>query len=218
MGRGRGGNRGGRPIYGAKALGGGVALKDGSFNYVEASRKEYDKAIASGKYSEKDSIFYENGGYVLSENGRVKKPVSSWTWNKKTGKKELSLNYEEKAARFLAHMGYKIRLDKDSSTIDGKGISDGRVSGVKMDIKTITNVGKYTLEKRLQKTGYQNGRMAVVVNNSPNLSDKYIKQQIEYYKDHLNKIGQKVKFLMVVKVSNRRPKKNPIRVYDIWEK
>ena len=62
------------------------------------------------------------------------------------------------ASKILAQNGYKVYLDSEKSTHKYEKRRDGRLNNDAMDIKTINNIGKYTLKSALESAASQKSK------------------------------------------------------------
>lgn len=165
MGRGNGGNRGGRPKYGA--------MREESSGVRFRNLKEFSLALSRPEYDPRRSYYSESGGFVLTQ-------IEHNTPDEKVNKELL-------AARHLADYGYRVYLDEERSYIEGQKAPDGRINRRIMDVKTINKIGRYTVKSSLSEASGQGAEVAVLMENTRGLSVRYIKDQIELYKAHRHK-------------------------------
>ena len=174
MGRNSGGIRGGskKRLY--------------EINKIISQRIEFNALINSGEYDIKRSYFdAKSGGFVVTHNEHNKI-------------KDKNKDKSDIASKILAQNGYKVYLDSEKSTHNYEKRRDGRLNNDAMDIKTINNIGKYTLKSALESAASQKSKLCIVFENTKKMEDNYIIHQIELYRKYLRDKDSKVEQLIVV--------------------
>lgn len=172
----------------AKASG-GTRNYSNNKKVLTTRRSEYDGLIASGFYDAERSYFDKSGGFVAvnKEHNMVQDP------NK---------DKENEAIINLARKGYKIYLDSEVATIEFQPHNDGRVYKLAMDIKTINTAGKNTIKKRIEDAATQNAEVVILYQNTPQMSKKYVFEQIYGENGFINKSPvravEKISWIIVV--------------------
>lgn len=130
----------------------------------ENRRSEFQKELASGKYSDrkKDSYFDENsGGYYLIEKSTRKHP-----------------KVEMEVAEFLAKKGYKVTL------IDESGTSikvDGKIFQVTYEQRTPKGDTYKNFNNALEHAKKKGAESAIIYMKNSNHTRKSVEEGIKYY-------------------------------------
>ena len=140
--------------------------------------------MASGDYDPDKSYFDKSGGFYV--------------WHK-DHKANQDSEAERFAARSLAEHGYKVYLDKEKSNKNKLSTKDGRIYNSPMDIKKITNDGKYTIKSKLEKSTRQGARTAVIVQGNSKITRQYIESQIQLFRDQSpRRAVSKLEYVIVI--------------------
>lgn len=130
---------------------------------------EYQNIMRTGNY--KEGYFDNSGGYyaVHKDHNEVIDPEE---------------NKEMFAAKALAKKGYRIYMMGEKSYIEGAKKTDGFKEHSIMDIKTINKAGKYRIENALKNAATQGAEVAVLVQNTKDMTRDYVESQISNYIFH----------------------------------
>lgn len=161
MGRGRGGNKSGRPLYNKRQAIAG--------NRTPRNEREFQELLNDGFHDAERSYFSESGGFVVThvDHNRVSNP---------------EIDLEPLAARILADYGYRVYLDSERSYIENQRTPDGRLNRRTMDIKTINTSGSNTVRSKVDKASGQGVEVVVLMENCRGFSDAYVRGQIQKFR------------------------------------
>lgn len=144
----------------------------GTRNYSSSSatlakrKEEYDNIMSTGDYI--SGYFSESGGYNVTHKGH--NPIA-----------DASINKEEYGAKVLADKGYRVYRMSEISYIEGAKKSDGFHEHAVMDMKTINSAGKYRIENTLKNAARQGAEVAILIQNTKEMTRKYVEEQISNY-------------------------------------
>lgn len=88
------------------------------------------------------------------------------THNEHNKIKDKNKDKSDIASKILAQNGYKVYLYSEKSTHKYEKRRDGRLNNDAMDIKTINNIGKYTLKSALESAASQKSKLCIVFENT----------------------------------------------------
>lgn len=173
--------------------GNGVKIGGGTRNYskapstLAARKAEFNRKMATGEYDENLSYFDKSGGYVLVHKHHNKRKPE---------------DREDLASRALASKGYVVELADERSYISNDTKGDGFLYKSPMDIKTISTAGKNTMKARMEDAAGQNAKVAIIMQNTPNMDRGYVESQIDKFQRlSPKKCREQLEYVIVVGMS-----------------
>ena len=152
----------------AKASGGTRNYSSNSATLIKR-KGEYDKIMSTGDYT--SGYFSKSGGYNVTHKGH--NPVA-----------DANVNKEEFGAKVLADKGYRVYRMSERAYIEGVKKSDGFHEHAVVDMKTINSAGKYRIENVLKNAAIQGAEVAILIQNTKEMTRKYVEEQISSYLKH----------------------------------
>lgn len=148
---------------------GGTRNYRGQSGTMRQRRDEYDTLLASGDYDASRSRFDNSGGFYIMH---------------KDHNKVLDSNIDKSAFAVdaLAQKGYKVYLDSEKNYIEFQKTADGRLYKSVMEIKTINSAGSSTINNALNQSAKQGASVAVIQQNTPDMTRGYVEKQIDWYR------------------------------------
>lgn len=150
----------------AKASGGTRNYRPESKTY--AKRKSEFESLMNNGYDRVRSTFASSGGFVAVHKD-----------HNPPGTNDLA----EEKCKVLAQKGYKVFLDSERSIQFGDKQADGRIYTAKMDCKTISEAGKWTIKNAMEKAVKQDARVAVLIQNTKSMTREYVESQIKVFQE-----------------------------------
>lgn len=173
----------------AKTYGGVRNYKTGSSAYRKR-RAEYNSLMATGDYKPESSHFYKGGGFVVTHKEH------NLAQRDKNGK---LVDKSDEAAVKLARKGYRVYLESERSNKAEFKTRDGKVEKLEVDIKTVSNLGKYTIKSVMEKAAKQNANGVVIMQGTKKMTREYVERQIRLFQMKSPKRARdKIKYVIVV--------------------